>query len=465
MNGYRLEPSLLRAYDIRGIVGASLNPRDALFIGRGFGSILKDAAATAVCVGRDGRLSSPNLAEALRQGLVSCGLRVIDLGVVPTPMLYYGVHHLAVGGGIMVTGSHNPPQHNGFKFMLGRKSFYGEALQELGRRIEQGAFHLGDGLVQKESLACSYIELLRVVVGNSGRSLNAVWDAGNGASGEIVTQLVKHLKGRQQVICGEVDGNFPHHHPDPTVEANLTMLKDAVVKGGYDMGFAFDGDGDRVGVVDDKGKTLYSDQLLAFLAQDVLKNHPQATLVSDIKAGHAFIEHVRQLGGRTHLIPTGHSIMKTEMARVKAPFGGEMSGHIFFADDYYGYDDGIYAALRFMAWLERQNKPLSVLRKALPRRYHSGELRLACEDGYQFEVVARIAQALRRDGVPFQTVDGVRVDDDDGWWLIRASNTQSIVVAVCESANQEGFERHRATLAEHLAACGVTLPPVQPRQL
>ena len=208
MNGHRLEPSLLRAYDIRGIVGANLDEQDALFIGRGFGSILVEAAATAVCVGRDGRLSSPSLAQALRQGLVSCGLRVIDLGLVPTPMLYYGVHHLSVGGGIMVTGSHNPPDHNGFKFMLGRKSFYGEALQQLGRRIEQGAFHLGNGLVQKESLACSYIELLRVVVGNSDRNLHAVWDAGNGASGDIVTELVTHLKGRQKVICGDVGWQF-----------------------------------------------------------------------------------------------------------------------------------------------------------------------------------------------------------------------------------------------------------------
>ena len=467
--GHTLDSSILRSYDIRGIVGETLKEDDAYAVGQGFGSVLVDEGAQSVCVGYDGRLSSPALAEALVAGLCTCGLRVMTIGLVPTPMLYYSVHHLAAGGGVMVTGSHNPPDHNGFKFMCGKRSFYGEDLQRLGTRIKKGDFRQGTGLVHAEDVSFAYLDLLQMAApdgqgGQGQETPSVVWDCGNGASGEVVKRLVQRLPGRHKLICSEIDGTFPNHHPDPTVEENLVMLKGEVVAGGYDLGIAFDGDGDRVGIVDERGHTLYADMMLAFLAEDVLARYPQATIVSDVKAGQSLSAHVRALGGQLHLVPTGHSIIKTEMAALRAPFGGEMSGHIFFADDYYGYDDGLYAALRFVRWFQQQGgKKLSALRAKLVQSYHSGEVRVECTDGTQFAIVKSVADTLRNEGITFSEVDGVRVGDDEGWWLIRGSNTQGVIVAVCEATTEKSFRDKAQELDKRLKQCGVHLPPMQPR--
>jgi len=462
--GHRLDSSLLRSYDIRGIVGETLREADAYAVGQGFGSVLRDDGAQSVCVGYDGRLSSTALAAALVEGLQTCGLRVITIGLVPTPMLYYSVYHLAAGGGVMVTGSHNPPDHNGFKFMCGRRSFYGEDLQKLGKRIEEDNVRQGQGLVHREDVSAPYLDLLQMVVAKEEGMPSVVWDCGNGASGDVVKRLVARLAGRHKLICCDIDGTFPNHHPDPTVEENLVMVKDEVVKGGYDLGVAFDGDGDRVGIVDERGHTLYADMMLAFLAEDVLARYPNAVIVSDVKAGQSLSTHVRALGGTLRLVPTGHSIIKTKMADLRAPFGGEMSGHIFFADDYYGYDDGLYAALRFVRWFQGQGgKKLSVLRRQLVRSYHSGEVRIDCADGEQFQIVQGVADGLRSEGIEFSEVDGVRVSDETGWWLIRGSNTQGVIVAVCEATTEKDFRAKAQDMGQRLKQGGVDLPPMQPR--
>ncbi|MBC6497064.1 MAG: phosphomannomutase/phosphoglucomutase [Alphaproteobacteria bacterium GM7ARS4] len=466
-----LHPSLVRAYDIRGIVGETLHAKDAYAIGMGFGSLLAQRAEgrtgdnRAVCVGYDGRLSSVALKTALCEGLKASGVLVWDIGLVPTPMLYFSVYHLKASGGLMVTGSHNPPDHNGFKCMLGTSSFYGDDLKALARRIAQGDVVYGCGKIEKRDVLEAYVARLRLALeGTRLGVMSVVWDPGSGAAGVVLPSLLDGLAGRHHIICGEVDGRFPHHHPDPSVEDNLTHVKQAICEGGYDIGFAFDGDGDRLGVVDNEGQTLHMDMLLACLVRDVLASHKGGVIVSDVKAGYCLRQDVEACGGTLRLIPTGHSIIKAAMARMNAPFGGEMSGHIFFKDCHEGYDDGLYASLRFLSWLTRQDKTLHALRNSFPKSYHSGEMRLACQEGVQFSLLERIKKHLEEDGVAYGAVDGVRVDDEDGWWLVRASNTQAVVVAVCEALTEDAFAEKVSMLSHYLSPHGIEMGEVTPRK-
>ena len=439
---HSFNPTILREYDIRGVIGETLSPDDAYAIGRSFASFKPEWKNTKprIAVARDGRLSSPSLEAALIKGLNDAGADAVAIGVAPTPMLYFTVCKENLDGGIMVTGSHNPPSHNGFKFMIGRKSFYGEDIAKLGVIAAAGNYYSGTGSVIKRDISDEYLaELLKAY--NGKKPLKIAWDAGNGATGDIMTALTKKLAGEHITLFAEIDGTFPNHHPDPSVAHNLQDLINTVKTENCNAGVAFDGDGDRIGVVDETGEILWGDQLLALFAAEVLSAHKGATIIADVKASQSLFDEVARLGGVPLMWKTGHSLIKTKMAETGALIAGEMSGHMFFADKYYGYDDGIYAAIRLISLLSNSDKKLSELRKALPQTFSTPEIRIECEESRKFAIIDELKANLIQAGAKFSDVDGVRVLNDDGWWLLRASNTQAVLVARCESSSPEGLAR------------------------
>jgi phosphomannomutase len=455
-------PSIFREYDIRGIVGQTLFPADAYKIGSGFARMLAAAGQGKVVIGRDGRLSSPALAEALAAGLLAGGAEVTDIGRGPTPMLYYASHCLAADGAIMVTGSHNPPDHNGFKMMRGNKPFFGEDIKRLGAAMAGLAVPVllapSPGAVRRQSLAEDYAARLLSDF-RPGRDLTVVWDPGNGATGEIAAALARRLPGRHVLINETIDGRFPAHHPDPTDPRTLAQLTAKVAEEGADLGIAFDGDGDRIGVIDGKGRILWGDQLLVLLAEDVLRAHPGAIVMADVKASQALFDQIRHLGGQPLMWRTGHSLIKTKMAETGAPLAGEMSGHIFIADRYYGFDDALYAAVRLLSivagWKEQS---LADRYDAMPKMLNTPELRFDCPDEHKFAVIDRVRENLRGCAGEVNALDGVRVSYPDGWWLLRASNTQAVLVARCEGADAGALARLKGELAGQLTAAGVAVP-------
>ena len=340
MRTHRFDDSVLREYDIRGVVGETLGEADAYAVGRGFGTVAAARGRHRIVVGYDGRLTSPLLESALVRGLADAGMSVRRIGLGPTPMLYFAVHHLGADGGVMITGSHNPPDFNGFKLTLEKAPFFGDEIRELGRIARDGAWAEAAGEVGDDDVTAAYLDLL-VETYTSKRPSNVVWDCGHGAAGDIVTALTQRLPGRHRVLYGRIDGTFPAHHPDPTVAENLADLIRAVEEEGADLGIAFDGDGDRIGVVDERGRPIWGDQLLALLAREVLAKRPGATILADVKASQALFDEIRRLGGEAEMCKTGHSIIKSRMAEVGAPLAGEVSGHIFFADKFFGHDDAI----------------------------------------------------------------------------------------------------------------------------
>ena len=457
MAGHAIDPTVLREYDIRGIVDHTLSTTDAHAIGRAFATRVAGAAGRRVCVGRDGRLSSPAFEAALVEGLVAGGMEVIRIGLGPTPMLYYSVHELKADGGVMVTGSHNPPDHNGFKFMLGHGPFYGADIADLGRVAAAGDYADAQGRAQDRPMLDDYV--LRVAGDyRAGRALTVAWDAGNGAAGEAMAKITDRLPGVHHLLNQVIDGSFPSHHPDPTVPENLAQLIEAVKTRKCDLGIAFDGDGDRIGVVDGAGRILWGDQLLAILAAEVLARHPGATIVADVKASRVLFDRIEELGGRALMWRTGHSLIKAKMAEIGSPLAGEMSGHIFYADGYYGFDDALYAAVRLLSIVAGGEVSLAEMRDSLPEMVNTPEIRFACDDLRKFTVVEEVAARLAAAGADFSDVDGVRVNCRDGWWLLRASNTQAVLVARCEAADPAGLARLKADLAAQLEASGITPP-------
>ena len=451
---HRFHPSILREYDIRGIVGETLFAADAAAVGRAFGTLVVRHRGRMVCVGRDGRLSSPELEAALVDGLVSTGVEVRRVGLGPTPMLYFAAHTLGADGGIMVTGSHNPPSHNGFKLVFAGKPFFAAQIQQLARLGAAGDVDArGGGRAVETPLIDDYVR--RLLADYDGiRRLKVVWDAGNGATGEAMVKLTRRLPGDHILLNETIDGTFPAHHPDPTDPANLVQLIDAVARHGAELGIAFDGDGDRIGVVDAKGRILWGDQMLMLLAEDVLKARPGATILADVKASQSLFDRIAALGGRPVMCRTGHSLIKTKMAETGAPLAGEMSGHIFFADRYYGYDDALYAAVRFLGLVARwTDGTLADRYDALPRLFNTPEIRIDCPDERKFAVVAEVKQRLAAAGATVSDIDGVRVSTDDGWWLLRASNTQAVLVARCEV----GLRRRIDAAAGHSGGGAVAL--------
>lgn len=449
-------PTILREYDIRGIVGETLFPADANALGRAFGSMVVRNGGRMVCVGYDGRLSSPELEGELVAGLLSTGLEVRRIGRGPTPMLYYAAHTMAADGGLMVTGSHNPPTHNGFKMVLGGKPFFADQIRDLGRMVAAGDVEtrLGGNAVGVSVEADYIARLLEDYRG--GRPLSVVWDAGNGAAGEVMAALSARLPGRHRLLNEVIDGRFPAHHPDPTEPENLVQLIEAVKTSGAEVGIAFDGDGDRIGLVDAKGRILWGDQMLMLLADEILAERPGATILADVKASQSLFDHIAALGGRPEMCRTGHSLIKTRLAETKAPLAGEMSGHIFFADHYYGYDDALYAAVRFLSLIAGwEGQTLADRHDALPKLFNTPELRIACPDERKFAVISEVKERLAQSGADVCCVDGVRVSSADGWWLLRASNTQAVLVARCESGTEAGLGRLRAALSAELAGSGL----------
>ena len=451
--------TLLREYDIRGVVGDTLFEADARAIGRAFGTRIIENGGTSVATGRDGRHSSPAMDLALAEGLAFTGLTVHRVGGCATPGLYFAVHHLGTGGGVMVTGSHNPPDYNGFKMMIGTGPFFGADIQALGALAAAGEFASGAGKLVDSDIAEAYVA--RLLEGNRiKRPLSVVWDCGNGAAGPATVALCERLAGEHRILFPEVDGNFPNHHPDPTVIENLETLIQTVADTGADLGIAFDGDGDRIGVVDDKGRVLWGDQLIAILAEDVLAERPGSTIIADVKASQILFDRVRELGGKPEMWRTGHSLIKTRMAETGAPLAGEMSGHIFFKDRYYGFDDALYAAIRLIETLSFRDEPLSAMRDRLPQMVNTPELRFPCSEERKFSAVEDVKAWLEgQDGLEVSKVDGVRVMTPNGWWLLRASNTQDVLVARCESETEVGLAALKVNLADALRAVGLE-PPI-----
>ncbi len=456
--GHRFDPTILREYDIRGIIDETLHVPDAHAIGRSFGTMLLESGGKTVAVGRDGRLSSPSLEAALVEGLTSVGVDVVRVGLGPTPMLYFAAFTLPVDAGIMVTGSHNPPTHNGFKMVLCKKPFFGEDIQRLGRAAAEGKFASGKGTVSEKSVMADYVARILKDYDGGDRQLTVAWDAGNGAGGEAMKLITAKLPGKHILLNEVIDGHFPAHHPDPSELKNLVQLQEVVAKERCDFGIAFDGDADRIGIIDGKGRVLWGDQFMVLMARDIVRNQPGATIIADVKASQVFFDEVARMGGTPLMWRTGHSLIKSKMAETGAPLAGEMSGHIFYADRYYGYDDALYAAVRVLGIVARGDKSLADFRDSLPTVVNTPELRFPCADDRKFAVVDEVKARLEKIGAEISSIDGVRVKTKDGWWLLRSSNTQAVLVARAEAHDEAGLERLKALLSEQLLASGVTPP-------
>ncbi|ACI99095.1 phosphoglucomutase/phosphomannomutase PgmG [Rhodospirillum centenum] len=453
---YQFHPTVLREYDIRGIIGKTLGPDDARAIGRAFGSMVARSGGKRVAVGYDGRLSSPGLEAALVEGLTSTGLHVVRIGLGPTPMLYFATRHLPADAGIMITGSHNPPDYNGFKMMLGKAPVFGETILEIGRIAAAGDFVTGEGSAETVDIRDVYVD--RLLQDYDGTTpLKVVWDAGNGATGDILRRLVKKLPGEHVTLFDDIDGTFPNHHPDPTVPENLEDITERLHAEKAAIGIAFDGDGDRIGAIDEKGRIVWGDQLIAIYAADVLKTHPGATIIADVKASQTLFDEIARLGGHPLMWKTGHSLLKAKMAETGSPLAGEMSGHIFFADKYYGFDDALYCAVRLIGLVSRTG-PLSALRDRLPAVLNTPEVRFQVDEERKFASVREIQERVRASGAQVNDIDGVRVTTPDGWWLLRASNTQDVLVARAEAYSAEGLERLKASIREQLKLSGIAAP-------
>jgi phosphomannomutase len=449
-----LSPAILREYDIRGTVGRNLGPADAVAIGRSFATRVRAAGGTRVAVGRDGRLSSPVLAAALVAGLIAGGVDVVRIGIGPTPMLYFAEATLDVDAGIHVTGSHNPRDDNGFKMVLGHRAFYGADVLDLARIAAAGKWSEGIGSVADMDMIDAYVA--RLLAGYGGGRYRIGWDCGNGAAGPAIERLVAQLPGEHHLLYTEVDGRFPNHHPDPSDEANLADLKVLVRDRKLDFGIAFDGDGDRIGAVDGEGRVLWGDQLLSLLIAPVLAELPGATVVADVKSSAFVFDRIAELGGTPVMGATGHSLMKEAMLAHDAPIAGELSGHIFFGHDWYGFDDALHAAVQLIRAVHLSGQSLTQLRDAMPPVVNTPDLRFAVDPARKFAVIDEVRGHLEAAGTQVVAIDGVRVTSPRGWWLLRASNTQDVLTARAEAASQADLDALLAEMDAVLAAVGIT---------
>jgi len=461
---HTFDPTVLREYDIRGVIGETLGPDDARAIGRGFATMLREAGGKKVAVGYDGRVSSPMLEHALVEGLTASGCDVVRIGMGPTPMLYYAEASAEdVDGGIQITGSHNPANYNGFKMVFLGRPFFGADILEIGRRAQAGEWSDGSGEVESREVLQDYIERLLTglegIAGDTLAGLRIGWDAGNGAAGPALEALAARLPGEHHLLFTEVDGNFPNHHPDPTEEKNLADLRKLVAEKNLDFGVAFDGDGDRIGAIDGEGRIIWGDQLLMIYAEDLLGKLPGATVIADVKASRALFERVAEFGGKPLMWKTGHSLIKSKMKEVSSPLAGEMSGHVFFADTYYGYDDALYAAIRLIAASARLERSVTELRGAMPAMINTPELRFQVDESRKFAAIDEVKARLAGTDAQVDGTDGVRVTTADGWWLLRASNTQDVLVARAESDSQQGLDRLVAQIDGQLEASGLQRGP------
>ena len=457
---HQFDSTVLREYDIRGIIGETLGPDDARAIGRGFATLLRRAGGSKVAVGYDGRTSSPMLEHALVEGLNASGCDVVRIGMGATPMLYYAEASAEdVHGGIQITGSHNPANYNGFKMVFQGRPFFGADIATLGELAAAGDWDDGVGAVEERDVLEAYVERMLTALDGIDEAaladLRIGWDAGNGAAGPALEALTARLPGEHHLLFTEVDGNFPNHHPDPTVEENLADLRALVAEKNLDFGVAFDGDGDRIGAIDGEGRVVWGDQLLMIYAEDLLSRMPDATIIADVKASRALFDHVERHGGKPMMWKTGHSLIKSKMKEIGSPLAGEMSGHVFFADTYYGFDDALYAGMRLIAAAARLGKSVTELRGAMPAMVNTPEMRFQVDEARKFAAIAEVEERLANSDSQVDGTDGVRVTTEDGWWLLRASNTQDVLVARAESESEQGLARLMEQIDEQLALSGL----------
>jgi len=434
-----VNPSIFRQYDVRGIVGRDLTPEAVELLGKGYGSYVARQGVRRVTVGYDARLSSPEFNETITRGITSCGVDVIQLGMVPTPTLYFSFFHLDVDGGVMITGSHNPPEFNGFKLGHGKTTIHGEEIQKVLRIIQSGDFEQGQGQVSQCEIGPAYVDDLVRRIGTLARPLTIVADAGNGVGGLYGPQALRRIGAEVIEIFCEPDGHFPNHHPDPTLPEALETLIERVQETGADLGVGWDGDADRIGIVDIRGRILWGDQLLMLLSREVLAKQPGAPILFEVKCSQGLEDEIARLGGKPVMYKTGHSLIKAKMKEIHAPLAGEMSGHTFFADEFPGYDDALYATCRFARLLAAQDKSLAELVDELPVYYSTPETRVDCPEEKKFAIVQQMT-AYFKAHYDANDIDGVRILFGDGWGLIRASNTQPVLVLRFEAQTPERLQ-------------------------
>tara|TARA_B100001179_G_scaffold129599_1_gene92926 strand:+ start:435 stop:1817 length:1383 start_codon:yes stop_codon:yes gene_type:complete len=430
-----INPQIFREYDIRGIVGKDLTPASVTSIGKAIGTYIRRGNGKNMVLGRDVRSSSVEFCNILAKALNSTGCNVIDIGMVPTPVLYFALHHFNADGGVMITGSHNPPEFNGFKISQGFHSLYGEKVQELKGLIEVNDFEVGTGITQQQPVLAEYMEKICSIL-EIPRKIKVVVDGGNGCFGIVGPDLLKKLGQTPIELFSEPDGTFPNHHPDPTVSEHLTDLIEKVRLENAELGIGFDGDADRIGVVDEKGNILWGDQLLTIFARDILSRNPGATIVGEVKCSQNLYKDIKKHGGVPVMAAAGHSLIKNKMRETGALLAGEMSGHICFADNYYGFDDAIFAACRVLQIVAQSNKKVSEMLADLPETAYTPEIRIDCPDDQKFKIVRELTEIFR-EKYEVIDIDGVRVNFDDGWALIRASNTQPVLVLRLEAVTKE----------------------------
>lgn len=442
-----INPHIFREYDVRGVVGKDLTPDTVLALGKGFGTYAFRKGVRTVMLGRDCRLSSPEFRDAMAEGLSSTGLSVVDVGICPSPLLYFSIIQYSADGGVMITGSHNPPEFNGFKLCVGPSTLYGEKIQDVRRIIEAGEFIEGDGKVTDRSVIPEYQRYVQSIL-SIPRKLKVVVDAGNGTASQIAPGLFRDMGMEVIELFCEMDGRFPNHFPDPTVPENLRFLIEAVRKHGADVGVGYDGDADRIGAVDEKGNVIYGDYLLLLFAREILSRKPGAAIISEVKASQNLYDDIARHGGRPVMWKAGHSLIKQKMKEEAAEVAGEMSGHIFFSDRYLGFDDAIYASARLFEILARSDRPLSAMLSDLPAVVATPEIRVECPDDRKFRVVERVAAIVRPQAREVIDVDGVRALFDGGWGLVRASNTQPVLVLRFEGKDEATVGRIRAIMED-----------------
>ena len=442
-----LKPTIFREYDIRGIADLEMLSPDVVNLGRAIGTYMRRHSGPRVSLGRDVRLSGTRLHAALLEGLVDSGCEVTDIGVVPTPVLYYSVHHLHTDAGVMITGSHNPAEYNGFKMMTSTKSVFGEAIQEIQQILVNHDFLTGEGSVNHADAVTPYVDEVAAQFSKLSRKVKVVIDAGNGTGGPVMQRILDQINVDATPLFFEPDGHFPNHHPDPTVLENLEHLAHAVRENKAELGIAFDGDTDRIGAVDEHGAVVYGDFLLLIYAREILTRKPGSTFIGEVKCSQVMYDELEKLGGRPIMYKTGHSLIKTKMKAEHAELAGEMSGHMFFADRYYGFDDAMYAACRLLEIVADSGKPLSAQVAGLPKTVSTPELRIDCPDEEKFDVVARLALRYKATHNVVD-VDGVRVLFDKGWGLVRASNTQPVLVMRFEATDDVSLNAYRQEMEQ-----------------
>ena len=447
--GTGINPEIFREYDIRGIAESDLTDPVVFRLGQALGTYLGVRGCKSLTLGRDCRLSSTRLMKQLSGGLQSTGLRVIDVGVCPTPVLYFSLHHLNPDAGVMITGSHNPPEYNGFKVALGSLTIHGDEIQEVGRIAQLGEFPSGEGSHEEVFLSSEYRDYLARALGQLEHPLRVVVDAGNGTGAVLGPQVYRDMGCEVIELYCTMDGNFPNHHPDPTVVENLQDLIRTVRQEQADLGIAFDGDTDRIGVVDDEGRIVWGDDLMILYSREILGQSPGATIVGEVKCSKNLYDEIERLGGRGIMWKAGHSLIKAKMKEEKALLGGEMSGHMFFADRYFGYDDAIYAGARLLEHLSQSGRKVSEMLSDIPKTYSTPEIRVDCPEALKFKVVEQ-AQEYFSSHYPAVTVDGVRVLFDDGWGLVRASNTQPVLVLRFEADSPQRLEEIRTLMEDKI---------------